>query len=397
MVDFTFPELNSDTGTQTADTLRNAANAAANVVCSLYQNYPSGLIPSFGDPTGLGAFNDGLLKRLCSPRGQVPPPPVAPFSGGQCVCVQYRVGGTYSGFGIPNGTFDLFAQGPIGEIVNNKVDGGDNRYGFFSGAVGCGGRVFNGVIQSALDGTVTITSVVRFPAEPDTCGNPPVKYPTVTIPPSVFSPTVNVGLPGGVVSIPVTIIPTLIRPTVNFRPEINVDVGGINVNFNLGGVNFSLNTSGGSSITLPPGDTRPLPPPKIAPKDPLSQACDLTEVNRKLDEIKACACAKKKLLKSVSYGAAKGRQVALPPDTQYAVVAATPTSGVKYQVSEGNSPDVYHVGSASFGVGATAGERVPLNYAVTGLEAPKRASSFAYSLVYNSLATLTIYYLEDEP
>jgi len=307
------------------------------------------------------------------------------------------VQGTITGFGSGSQPFDLFALGPVGGIVNNKAGGQDNRYGFFAGAANCGGRVFRGVIQSALDGTVVITSVTAFPSVPDNCGNPPVEYPIVEIPPVTFSPDVTINLPGGLVTIPVTIIPTVIVPTLNFRPEVNVNVGGINVNFNLGGIDLSSDTSGGVSITLPPGDTRPLPPNPTAPKDPRSQACDLTEVNRKLDEIKECACGESKVLKSVLYGAAKGRQVSVPSDTQYAVIRSVPTDRVKLQVSEGNVPDVYHVGSASWGVGTITGERIPLNYALVGLEAPENATSFAYSLVYESTATLEIYYLEETP
>ena len=396
MADFSFPELNSDQGTQTADYLRNVANAAANTVCGIYQNYPSGIIPDLGDPTGIGEFTDGLLNRLCAPRGQVPPPPTAPFSGGQCVCTQYRVQGTYNGFGIGSGNFDLFAQGPIGEIVNNKAGGTDNRYGFFSGAPACGGRVFNGVIQSELDGTVSITSVTVFPSAPDTCGDPPKKYPKVTVPPSVYSPTININKPGGSVNVPVTVIPTLIKPTLTLRPEFNVKVGPINVNFNLGGVDFSIDTSGGTSITLPSGDSRPTLPPSTSPKSPTGQPCNLDEVNRKLDELKVCACAKKKVLKSVSYPAAKGRQVVLPSETVFVVLDSTPTAGIKYQASEGNAPDVHFLGWASFGISRQGGERIPLNFSSFGIEAPPRATSFAYSLSYNSLATLTIHYLEDE-
>lgn len=395
MPDFTFPELNSDQGTQTADTLRNVANAAANAVCDLYEDYPSGIIPSFGDPTGVGAFTDGLLNRLCSPRGKVPTPPTVPFSGGQCVCVQYRVQGTYNGFGIGSGNFDLFAFGPIGAIFNNKLPGGDNRYGFLSGTDACGGRVFNGVIQSGLDGTVTITSVTRQDSQPDTCGDPPPQYPIVVIPPEAFSPTIAVNFPGVTVNAPVTVIPTVFAPLTVFRPELNVKVGPINVNFNLGGVDFDVNLPSGDSVVLPPGDTRPTPPTPVPPKNQPSQPCDLTEVNRKLDEIRECACKEEKTLKSVAYGLARGRSIALPSDTQYVLVITDSTSGVKFQVSEGNAPDVYYLGWYSFGRGANAGEKVALNFEACGILCPEGATNFSYSLNFGSVASLTVYYLEE--
>lgn len=397
MVDFTFPELNADQGTQTADTLRNVANAAADAVCNLYENYPRGIIPSFGDPTGVGAFSDGLLNRLCAPRGKVPTPPALPFNGGQCECVQYRVGGTRTGFGLPDGTFDLFAFGPIGGIVNNKTGGNDNRYGFFAGAAACNGRVFVPVIQSALDGTVTITSVVPFPAVPDNCGDPPVEYPIVPIPPIEFNPTINVGLPGLTVPVQVTVIPTVFAPLTVFRPEFNVDVGGINVNINLGGIDFAINNNGGPSVTLPPGDTRPIPPPSVPPKSLPPTACDLTEVIDLLEDIKECACREEKVVKTLVFGLARGRSIALPVDTKYVTLTAIAASGVKMQVGEGNAPNVYYLGWYSFGVGAQAGEKLGLNFEQCGILAPDGSTNFAYSLNFGTQAVLTVYYLEDIP
>lgn len=396
MPDFTFAELNADQGTQTADYLRNTANAAANAVCGLYQQYPAGVIPSFGDPTGLGSFTDGLLNRLCSPRGQVPPSPSSPFSGGQCECVNYNVTYSYTGFGIPPGGGVQPLAGPIQGIKVNTLSSGSKQYVVVYGADGCGGVREFGVINSSLPGDVKIDGVARIDGLPDNCGQLPPAYPPVQIPPSAFQPNITVGLPGGNVSIPVTIIPTVIRPSFEFRPEINVDVGGINVNFNLGGIDFTLDNSGGPSITLPPGDSRPVPPPSTPPKEPYPKPCDLTEVQRKLDEIKKCACTKKKVLRNATYGAAEGRTVSVPPETKYAVVSGVASSGVKIQIAEGNAPDVYYMGWATWGLSAPGGERVPLNFQSVGLEAPERATTFSYSLSYGSTANLTIYYLEDE-
>lgn len=400
MSDLTFPSLNSDQGTETADYLRNAANGAANAVCSLYANYPSGIIPDLGDPTGIGAFTDGLLNNLCRDRGQVPPPAQPPFIGGQCPVLYFLnltwVQGSFSGSGGGAGAF-----GPISNYREVTTPGGKSKSVFVDLAVGTPNQQLNFRVAGGLGyddqpGEVVVNfAPVRADGNPDNCGSPPPIYPVVPVPPSVYSPTYNIKGPGGTVSVPVTIIPTLIQPSVNFRPEINVKVGPINVNFNLGGIDFTLDNSGGVAITLPSGDSRPTKPPALPPKEPRPKECDLSGINTKLDQIKECACGKKKVLKNISYAAAKGRQVSLPSDTQYVVINSSPTNGVKYQVSEGNAPDVYHVGSASFGVGATVGERIPLNYANVGLEAPPRATSFAYSLVYGSTATITIYYLED--
>lgn len=397
MPDFTFPELNSDQGTQTADTLRNAANAAAEAVCNLYENYPSGVIPSFGDPTGVGAFTDGLLNRLCAPRGKVPTPPAKPFNGGQCACVNYSVKATTTGFGLPDLNLELVRPGPISGIRKQKnPNGNDTAYGFDFGSDGCQSG-FAAFISSQLDGTVTITSVTRVDALPDTCGDPPVQYPVVTIPPNVFAPNITVGLPGGAVSIPVTIIPTLIRPELEFRPEFNIDVGGINANINLGGIDLSIDPTFDTPITLPPGDSRPSPPTPTTSKEPRPAQCNLDEVIKLLEDIKECACGEEKELKSLSYPPARGRSILLPPDTQYVVISAIAGDGVKFQVAEGNAPDVYYLGWFSFGNGAGAGEKLALNFLQCGIKAPEGATSFTCSLNFGSVASLTVYYLEELP
>lgn len=396
LADISYPTLNATQGTDTADYLLNKANAAADAVCSLYQNYPSGIIPSLGDPTGIGEFTDGLLRNLCGPRDKLPADPTRPFEGGQCACVTYNVTVTVDGPLAGTRTYSGL-NGPISNVAFES-SGGNQNLMITYGSPACGGVQKDNVLGpiGGSSSHVTGVSIVRSNGSPDTCGSLPVKYPEVIVPPSVYSPNITIKGPGGNVSVPVTIIPTLIRPTVNFRPEINVKVGPINVNFNLGGVDFSVDNSGGVDITLPSGDSRPTPPPSVQPKDPRYKECDLTDVKKLLNDIKACACKKNKVVKTQTYGPAKGRTVALPSGTAGVVVTSTPTSGVKYQVSEGNAPDVYYVGWASFGVRAPAGERIPLNFGSVGLEAPENAIAFSYSLVYDSQASLTVYYLEDE-
>jgi hypothetical protein len=80
---FSYPELNSNPGTATADGLRNIANTAANAVCSAWRNYARATT-GFPDPTGIGAFNNALFSRLCEPRGITAPVPEDEFVGGQC-------------------------------------------------------------------------------------------------------------------------------------------------------------------------------------------------------------------------------------------------------------------------------------------------------------------------
>jgi len=221
MPDFTLPELNADQGTNTGNNLRNAANAAANVVCNLYQNAPTGLIPSVGDPFGIGAFNQGLFDNLCRPRNKIPPDPQLPFSGGQCP-VQYKVNYVSNYDGASNAQGFVFVTGPVRGITVTR-DGGDANYMRYKAVLTSASppvNIFNGaggLNDGKSPATCVVTSIVRTDALPDTCGNPPVVYPTRDPVPSDYDPVpVPIGDRGTIVNIPVTIIPTLIRPDISF-------------------------------------------------------------------------------------------------------------------------------------------------------------------------------------
>lgn len=267
------------------DALSNTAKAVFTatqaVSCPLYRDFPAFMTGSdIGSPAA--AANDSFLNQLCNPTGNLPPAPTAPFTGGQCECVSYRVQGTITGFGIGTQPFDLFANGPIGSIVNNKQGGDDNRYGFFAGSDLCGGRAFVGVIQSALDGTVVIGSVVRQDGTPDTCGDPSPAYPivepsagdlNVSIP-IQFSPNFNVLVPVNVFA-----------PVRLFAPSLRI--GPFNVDFDLGGLTISPDFNVDFPAFSPTGRPGTQPPAGQRPAD-RAEKCNLDEVMKFLRRIREC-------------------------------------------------------------------------------------------------------------
>jgi len=124
MVDLSYAALAGNLGLNTANPLVNAANAAGNLVCDLYEAYPTGIIPSIGN-TPISTITDGLLRSLCEPRDKRPPAQQQPFSGGQCpelYRVFYGVGSSGSTPGISQLNN---VSGPIRGIVTRAgVAGG---------------------------------------------------------------------------------------------------------------------------------------------------------------------------------------------------------------------------------------------------------------------------------
>lgn len=396
---FNFDGLNSEQGTNTANGLRNVANAAADLVCDMYQNAPTGVVPSFGDGIGIGAFTQGMLDSLCRPRGKEPPPPARPFEGGQCSGVLYNVNVTYKSLEFAETTTVIQAMGPIGPAVETTVD--DPPFTRFTVKFSSGGGPISIIQGATKPGFGRINSVTRADGGTDNCGSPPIAYPTRPPVASDYQRTSPVGFGGPTVNVPVVIIPTLIKPEFNFRPEINVNVGGLTVNITPDGIDVFLPPNPVLPTPIPPGgdvpspiiDPRPTPPPAIPPRGQPVQCpeLDLTEVLEKLEDIEECACDGDFTIETIEYGLAKGRTLVLPSGSFYVKVSISVTPSVRYQVAEGDAPDVYYAGWYSFGSLGSHGLRSPISFAASGFFVPDGATTFSYSLVFNSTATVTIY------
>lgn len=402
MADFTYSQLAADQSTLGSNLLQNLANGAANAVCSLYANYPTGILPSVGS-TPVSALATGLLDSLCGPRGLQPPsPPESNFTGGQCEGTIYSVSYFCVINGVPtSGTVNL--EGPIGGIVyrGSNPAAVSIAYGkgqFFNLASNLSPQ--NGPLVLASSSITGIFSV----SGPDDCGD---IFPTYnpTLPPSGGYSSTNfpiaVNVNGTILPLNFTLIPTVVNANLNFRPEFNVDVGGIRVNFNLGGVNFYVPSDRiPGPIRLPGPDTRPTPPPAIPPGTD-QEPCDLTPVLTALadltelaEDIKDCACGPGGLAQQTNYGPARARVINLPPRSQSVTVEVV-SIGSQIRSQSGNSggENVIYVGWYAFGRNGGFGDRKPLSYQVNSFEVPRSATTFTYSVVFKSTATLTVRYL----
>ena len=407
MPDLSLRALDSDQSTLTPDSLINTANAAANLVCGLYQQYPTGIVPSIGS-TSISRITDGLLRSLCAPRNQLPPPQQEPFTGGQCPTlykVDVRVGSQGS---TPGPVIYRRVSGPIRGIVVRRSPNNDGSQDVFMLAgPSRPGADWTGDVRVGSSFAPTpvsfIASAEREDLEPDTCGNPVPVYPPSLPPANEYTNNTNITIGGNTISVPVTLIPTVFAPVNIFRPEFNVDVGGVNVNFALDGITFSPSINIDSPISLPSPDTRPVLPPSKPSTPSKCPDLDLSplfprfdNIDDQLDVIEACACGPDQVVKIQSYGSANSRTISLPANTVGVRVFITSIGPkVPSQYGNGGAPDVLFIGWCSFGNGTPAGDRVPISHEASFFPAPERATAFSYTTVYESLARLEVVYLED--
>lgn len=267
------------------------------------------------------------------------------------------------------------------------------------------------------------------PIAPDAI--PPNPIPPVTLPPSWNLPNIQV---------PVTVRPVEIRPNVEFRPEINVDVGGINFRFGFDGWDFSISPNINAPIIVLPVPFSPpvpnvpvIPPSNVTPVNSpdCSDSPDCPDVNlapiltaiqgtdakvidvrdrvngvrsvadsialsvgtviEKLDDLHDCVCPpESELFTTVpnvdSFDTDFGFRI-----TYVELELTTPPIVSKIQEG-GAAPDVIYWGWAAFGVQQGLAPRVPLHYVKVRLT-PETTdlTRFTYTAYNGMKATLRIY------
>ena len=405
MVDFTYDELNSNLGTNTADGLRNIANTARNFACTLYQNSPASVIGT--DPTGVGAFSNAFWSRLCAPVDRLPPAPaVPPFSGGQCnelynvtASVQFFSGSTPGP--VDTRTFTNLL-GPITGwrfVFTPDSTGGSTQVIFTTAtqqrSFGIQGTA-GGVPQVSVDAIVPVDGT-------DACGNPFPTYPYD--PPALVDVENNIDVNFGAdvtVNVPVSFQPIIIPVGVQFSPQVDINVGPVRVSFDAGGVTFSPTFAPNVDINLSPRtDPRPNPPTPIPPTSDgdcpdvdLQPVLDrLTDIDEQLDEIQECACGPETELRTVAFGPSGSGTVNIPDgEIKEVSLSAIPGPRVRSQFGGGGAPNVEFIGWYSFGVNGTPGDRLPISYAQNRFVAPPGYSTFSYTLTGQSTATGVVTY-----
>lgn len=375
-------------GTTVGDLIRGAGSLACNVARN-YTNWSQGISPLYFP------FQSGFFDGLCGP-GTNPPPPQLPFTGGQCPGRLYRVSYTQAGGagGLVPGTSGVV--GPVRGVIAIPTVDGQQAYGLASGSpiIGLGSAPPSYWQEFGLP---TITSVVPFDGD-DTCGNPQPSYPPVQPTPNNLSLTVPVFV-SPTLTIPVNFV--YVRPTIDingtanikFNPNFNIKAPDLNLNFEFGPFNITIGPSaGGGQPSIPPApDPRPNPP-KLPPSDE-SDSCDLTEVNRKLDELLDCdRCDPTYTFGSQSLGTGNsfsgdvsGKELLFLD-----VDLTTVPQNVKSQSGGGVAPDVYYAGWYAFTFSGVPGDRHPIHYQLNSFKAPEGATGAIATLyeAFRGVATL---------
>ena len=400
---FGYDELNSDQSQVTNDGLRNVGNAAADMVCGLWQNYTE-WTSGFADPTGIGRINNALLSRLCKPRGKEPvAPPSLQFTGGQCAkAYSVAVNMNYGSIGNVVNTTIFNVIGPIKGIApGGSPPDGQIIIGIQAAPTVLRPDGFYPLVQGTKDNLLpyTVNSFVPTPQSGvDDCGNPPVSYPPKTPPASEVNKNQNLNIGVGVV-VPVNVVfaPVKVDASVAINPQFQVDVGPFNVTFDAGGVTIAPNFQfGEGGKTLPPPASYPSPNPPVKTPNNTTQACDLTPVTTRLDsitgqlngidvqldDIQDCTCPVGYNVSTIASSTANSGVVSLPTNTIQVRLALVniPDNPKVIQNGGAGAPLQYFCGYYSFGDGTGLGARTAINTAQSVFEVPLWATSFSWSL-----------------
>jgi len=416
--------------------LLNLVDYAANAICGLYGKSPSSFLRVINPANGLIDNSRPVFDDLCSNVAPLPPGPTQRITGGQCDNVRYSwsVNVVLQGadsFGVPatprNQTFTGSFWGTVSDIALTSYDdrtSGPFRYHGYS-ALSCTCRGQTTLPDSFFSQTTLVGSsaneiqsftsftITKFDGSPDTCGNPPVSYPPPSIDPNDYTKIVPYPVPGGgTINIPVTIVPTFAPSPGIFRPEVNVTVGGMNVNFSLGGFTLSPTVSLPVNVNFPFGDPRingPTPTP-IAPRPgpaapPFDPTAIITRLHRIEQEIIDCCAAAHPYsppplanIIATSLGSGQGGTLVLPPLTFRVDVQIT-TRPAREKVQFGVlSPDVIFAGWARFSDGTTTGKRQPIDSVKTFFSPTERiANTFTYTLYTGYVATVIAFSVAAPP
>ena len=410
---------------------------AVDAICIIHENTPAAWLSDQITNGGKIAPEHIMLDDLCRPRNQLPPPPIAPFEGGQCDEVRYRVnftvvlrGPAINGvFPSPRSQqFDVLVWGKIQSFslsgFTDEVSGPFRYQGYKNVLCLCrgdGGLPNPAPYQVRIIGSssseiqsYSIDSITRVDGQPDNCGSPPAKYPVVPIPPESLDRSVNFPITP-TINAPVRVV---VNPVVKFAPTvlapvISVNVGGINVNFSLGGFTLTPTYNSPTTNNYPTSDPRINPPPTITIKPPDSfggDDIDLSEVIERLKDIEeeVIRCCDRdaphsppeagKVL-SRTYLMEDSIFQSLPPRTfQVTVDILTRPDQEKVQFAR-IGPDVIYAGWFWFGAGNHFSSREPVDAEFKVYSPPDRITdSFACKLYKGYTARVVAYYINpNEP
>lgn len=426
MVDFTLYDYGRQQKDGDPDFLGQIADTAVDAMCNIYNKSPGSVVAREFPGTPIVDGVDAFYRNLCAPKGKAPPLPTPPFTGGQCCGTTYRVT-VQANLVLSNGQTIPFNADPqtitgriAGISVKNSGEGLQERTSIVIDTYQGGDcSIHTEVVPRSTfvhnsDGTTSSITIVSSDvvaiSGSNNCGNPSSRYPTVPLVDADFNFNAPITIaPNVSISVPVTIIPTVVPITNVFRPEFNVDVGGINVNVSLGGFTFSPTLQIPPGTTTPSGDPRALPPPAKTndpTPDPKQTSLDLSQIKAKLEEIdkeiEDCCDAlypfqepPSDKIRILLIGTGNSIDVAMPAKTYKVTVELTSMATNKKVQFGNNAPDVLYAGWAWFSDGVRQAERLPVDAEFKMFVPPDRVSKrFSMTLYAGYIGRVLAYYIE---
>lgn len=418
MVDITLQKMNESLESS-GDFLSDMANGARRFVCKSYKKVPGALAGSPLDNPVSQAF-DGLLRTLCDPLPDSTPDSSEPVPGGQCegrlYTINWRSKADASADWVTGFGFSRYA--PIGGILLEQAGEDSLAIVLISGGTTSpvpGTREIIGFVsgEPGNQGSAQLLSVVPLDGLPDNCGDVPPNYPIVPADIGDVKGEEGFTIGGRNFKLPIEISPVKVEVGVQFKPEINVNIGGIQVNLEFAGAKINISPTFNFNPVLPPAlDPREPKPTPVLPPIPPDNAnrrildkvneidTDLERIEDLLREVKECACEDEPETSLVSYGlglAASGDEFLIPQTRIVKLVLVDRPVNERRQ--EGlSAPDVVYAGWGWYKYLGGMSERLPIDAAEKTFPVPEgiEPNRFCWTCQTGFTAQVTAYYEAEE-
>jgi hypothetical protein len=434
-----------------SDYLKSIANAARKSYCSSGTALGDWAAGADTMPIPLKALMREIDRSICElPEEPVVLPPVqrSPSNAGSCECAPYEVKSFWkdgSSQGVLNtdrfyGPVTPF-QREVGAPPNVQQQVGLFHRGIFGS--GCQPAIQETVKRSDFNNpslsqvVVSIAPYSPNPPAPIDCVRPTLPTDRTARRQPTDRPVINIPVPNlPDITIPVIPVPLPVLPGVKFEPKLVVDVGGINIEFGVGDVDFSFSPVLVAPIFItPPGTYQPSLPPGVQPlpSDGGVDCCDellaaIAAVDGKVEltrsrvidvenivdniqdiqlntevpllkDIQDCACLPDTQLFQVFNNFQSVIFPAGEEEVAFATVTVTQGGDIKKTFGAPGGETVSIVGWYAFGRSGRQGERKPLQYINSIMQAPGRGwNTFTYSLYNGMRANCQIFtFIKDLP
>lgn len=344
------------------------------------------------------------------------PPPGAVFGGGKAGHM-YRLTYTYATASGGPGGGTITVEGPvIGFIEGDAIVGTPQPAHYWWVFYGPTQQAYGpGLVDSDITQYPTITNLEPLTDPTEDTKGVPYAYAPSPPQPDKLKPTIPMPILPGSPGFPGIIVPfkrpkkdgdtEVTPPGEQDDPAVTVQIPGLGIQIDFGSDGIHWGDYNPLPVNLPSTQKDPRVPPPQRAADLCDCPCDLTDVEKKLDDIKTEEDEIKDYVKPKEYeehtivlGSGSGGVFNLPALTFGVGISLTsfPTNA-KMQSGNGG-PDVIYAGWHSFSTYAShQGVRNPIHYESQVYPVPLNATSFSYTLYNGFEGTVVAYYKQLKP